>query len=263
MVIKTKTLSLSDTGIVTGILLLLILILFSLLSMPSLSLSTLKHWDRGAMLMLNGDEGAWMDQFWYAFSSFKTWIIAMAFIGITVWRTCTGTLRQKLLFLLCFLLLFVVLDQLSSGVIKPWVARLRPSHDPIISPLLHYVNGYHGGRYGFVSGHATNITGLVTWLCLIYKYKTARLCFILFGLALCFSRIYLGVHYPGDILCGALLGFTIARIAFYLLSPYFQFDPTYKPYTLLAVIAGTIICILVYTGLQIGPAGNAFLQALH
>jgi len=139
MTIKTKALSLPDASIIAGIVL-LISFLIIIISMPSLTIGTLKHWDREAMLMLNGSQGAWMDQFWYAFSSFKTWIVAMVFIAITIWNTCKGTTRQKLLFMLCFVLLFVMLDQISSSLIKPWVARLRPSHAPVIGPLLHYVS---------------------------------------------------------------------------------------------------------------------------
>lgn len=262
MTIKTKALSLPDASIIAGIVLLLSFLII-IISMPSLTINTLKHWDREAMLTLNGSQGRWMDQFWYAFSSFKTWIVAMIFIIVTIWNTCKGTTRQKLIFILCFILLFVVLDQTSSSLIKPWIARPRPSHDPLIGPLLHYVNGYHGGRYGFVSGHATNITGLVTWLCLIYRQPKARLCFILFGIALCFSRIYLGVHYPGDIICGALLGFIIARIAFRIVSNYFQFDHSHKPYTLLAVIGGTIVCLFVYAGIQALSPFSGLLQILH
>lgn len=126
MTIKTKALSLPDASIIAGIVLLLAFLII-IISMPSLTIGTLKHWDREAMLMLNDSQGAWMDQFWYAFSSFKTWIVAMIFIAITIWNTCKGTTRQKLLFMLCFVLLFVMLDQISSSLIKPWVARLRPS----------------------------------------------------------------------------------------------------------------------------------------
>ena len=127
MTIKTKVLSLPNASIIAGIVVMLAFLII-IISMPSLTIGTLKHWDREAMLMLNGSQGAWMDQFWYAFSSFKTWIVAMVFIAITIWNTCKGTTRQKLLFMLCFVLLFVMLDQISSSLIKPWVARLRPNN---------------------------------------------------------------------------------------------------------------------------------------
>ncbi|MGI6231740.1 MAG: phosphatase PAP2 family protein [Prevotella sp.] len=227
--------------------LLLIIGIYSVTIMPWLSLNQLIRIDRTLMLGLNNDEGQWMDQFWYAYSSFDAWTVAMAVIALTLWRKCKGCCRQRLLFLLTVVLLFVLLDQLSSGLIKPLAGRLRPSHDPVIAPLLHYVNGYHGGRYGFVSGHATNIAGLATWLCLLFRDRLSRTVFILFAAALCYSRIYLGVHYPGDILCGALLGFTLSYAIFRIVSRYFSFQTNRRPRLLLYTIGLTVVVLFVYS----------------
>lgn len=203
--------------------------------------------DNQLLLACNYDGGFVIDQFWFAFSSFRTWIPLMIVLGLELFLACDGSWRKRLLFLVCLVLMLTLLDQLSSGVIKHFVARPRPSHDPAICGLLHYVNGYHGGRYGFVSGHATNIAGLATWLCLIFRRPLTRLAFGVFAVMLCYSRMYLGVHYPSDILCGALLGFTIAYLLFRLMRRWFTFSTDGRTPLLNTTMVITVIVIMAHS----------------
>ena len=103
-------------------------------------------------------------------------------------------------------------DQLTSTILKPWIERLRPSHDPELSSLLHLLtnadgNVYRGGKFGFPSSHATNSFGVATLIFLLLRRHT-RWVWIAFTVAIIISytRLYAGVHYPSDVLAGALIG---------------------------------------------------------
>lgn len=174
--------------------------------------------DRTLMVELNFTGSAQTDRFFYAFSHLNSWLPMAALAVTSVAVRSRRHLVPLLVFIVSLALLLTLTDQISSSVIKPLAGRLRPSHDPAIAGLLHYVNQYRGGMYGFVSSHATYITALVTWLCFFYRDRLIRASLIVFGVVMCYSRIYLGVHYPGDIICGALLGFTIAYFSYYWLS---------------------------------------------
>lgn len=186
------------------------------------------------------------DEFFYRYSAFGTWVPTMLVLGFCFYHATEGSAKQRVPYLLVMVLLFVILDQLSSSVIKPWVCRLRPSHDPQIDHLLEYVNNYRGGRYGFVSGHATNGAGLTTWLWLHYHNRWLRAVTLLHFILLAFSRIYLGVHFLGDVMGGIFLGVTVTLVYYHLVKRWFSFDKTQNPIPLHSMVAATWMGLLFW-----------------
>ena len=188
----------------------------------------LNTWDHELMLLMNGDGGVFWDQLWYIYSGKFTWIPLYALLLWLMYRYCKKNTtialwRHLAICVFCTVLLIVISDQLASGLIKPLVCRPRPSHEPGLMDMLHYVNDYHGGMYGFVSSHASNSLATALWLGWLlfdrkeqhsgiitpkYKYaRTFQILLIVWALLNCYSRIYLGVHYPGDILGGLIIGY--------------------------------------------------------
>jgi len=106
-------------------------------------------------------------------------------------------------------------DQITSGFMKPFFARLRPSHEPSLEGMIHLVNEYKGGLYGFASSHAANTFAIAFLIWRVFKdgSKWAALIF-LWAFVMSYTRIYLGVHYPGDIFFGALVGILSGWIGF-------------------------------------------------
>lgn len=174
----------------------------------------LDHADRQLMLVMNFTGSHAMDNFWYKYSQRVIWLPLIIAVVATIITLHPGSWREKVVFVIAVAAIILVTDQLASGIIKPLAGRLRPSHTPALAPLLHYVNGYHGGLYGFVSNHAAVNVGIATMLCTIFHDRFTRFTLVLYAALMCYSRIYLGVHYPGDVLCGALLGWAIVYMAF-------------------------------------------------
>ena len=108
-------------------------------------------------------------------------------------------------------------DQFTSGLMKPFFERLRPSHEPALEGMVHMVSGYSGGKYGFASSHAANTFGIAMFLSCLLKVEKPWINWLFLWAALVsYTRIYLGVHYPGDIIVGALIGVAFGWLVFKL-----------------------------------------------
>ena len=159
--------------------------------------------DTEALLAVNGWHDVFQDAFWWMVSSkLSSLLLVLAFI----WVLMRQNRRHALLVLAMLALAFVLADQVSSGLIKHLVERLRPTHDPSLENAVHVINGYRGGLYGFVSSHAANSFAAATLLAFVMRHKAVTFSLFTWALLQCYSRVYLGVHYPGDILGGVIVG---------------------------------------------------------
>ncbi|RAU83490.1 phosphatase PAP2 family protein [Pontibacter arcticus] len=133
--------------------------------------------------------------------------------------------RQSLAMLLLAVAAVGAADYIASGIFKPYFARLRPCHNPDLAQVVNIVEGC-GGKFGFLSSHASTGFALAVFFSLILsgKYKYFKAVLILWAFVVSYSRIYLGVHYPGDLLGGALVGALCAYLCsllyFYVVRKY-------------------------------------------
>ncbi|MCD6180285.1 MAG: phosphatase PAP2 family protein [Bacteroidales bacterium] len=170
-------------------------------------LDFLTELDKQVFLVLNSFHNGFFDFLMWWFSNKLIWIPFYIFLLYLLIKKYGW---ESIVVLLSLALLIVLSDQIS-GFIKDAVARYRPSHNPDIQEQVHVLNNYLGGNYGFVSSHAANSFALAYFLVKFLKANTV-FTFLLFSWAIVvsYSRIYLGVHYPGDIIGGAILGVVLA-----------------------------------------------------
>lgn len=172
-------------------------------------LEVLDKFDKKLLLFLNSFHYPVMDEIMWWISETFTWLpFYILLVALVIYHYRWRALPLILL----IAVLITMSDFIASGILKPLVQRLRPSHDPEIKDLLHIVNGYRGGSYGFVSSHACNVFALAFYFYFTVNGKIPWLKYIMFPWAVIvsYSRIYLGVHYPGDIIVPFILSFPIA-----------------------------------------------------
>ena len=183
-------------------------------------LERLIHIDTEILLAINGWHAPWADTLMWIISAKETWIpLYLLLIGLLVWRyrkPAMTSVKWLQRVPACVVMIVVIglavgaADFIASGILKDLVARPRPTRVPELEGVLHLVNGYRSGRYGFVSSHAANTMACALLFSLIWRNKIATYGLMLWVAANCYSRMYLGVHYPTDILGGLIVGALVA-----------------------------------------------------
>lgn len=166
----------------------------------------LKNIDYAVFQWINSINSPFFDEFFFYVSGKFIWVpfyLLLLFLIIVDYR-------RKSLIIIAFIPILVLLtDQISVQCFKDVFHRLRPCHDPVLEGLVHTVRDKCGGSYGFVSSHAANTFGLAVFLIPFFSEKRKYMIWILlipFAGLISYSRVYLGVHFPGDVLVGGLLG---------------------------------------------------------
>ncbi len=168
-------------------------------------MATLITLDQELFLLINGAHSPFLDFIMYWFSDKWIWTPAYAILLFLIVREFKG---YTWMVLLGVVLLIVLTDQISVRLFKDVFMRFRPCHDPELEGMVRTLYGQCGGKYGFISSHAANTFGLAVFTGLILRrpFKWLLPLMLFWALLVSYSRIYLGVHYPGDILGGALVG---------------------------------------------------------
>lgn len=211
-------------------------------------LQLLNQWDTDLLLAINGWHNGYWDTFMYAFSGKWVWVPMYAALVYVLARNLPW--RTTLWCLVGVALCITFADQVGASLSRPWAERLRPANpENPISDLVHIVNGYRGGRYGFPSCHAANTFGLAFYLMLVVRRKALTGLLVAWALVTCYSRAYLGVHYPGDLLAGALLGLAGAALCYTLfrLVARYERPRCFRQLWVPALVCGlTVAAMLVY-----------------
>lgn len=172
-------------------------------------LEWLKELDRELLLYLNSFHTPFLDPVMFWITKTLFWLplyLFLLFITIKYFK------KDWWIIIIGIAFAILLTDRITSGFMKPYFERLRPSREPSLQGLVHLVKDaagkiYTGGKYGFASSHAANTfaTAMFFWLVFRHRYRWMWVLFV-WAMVMTYTRIYLGAHYPGDILVGLLIG---------------------------------------------------------
>ena len=170
--------------------------------------------DTRLTLFLNGSDSEMLDAIAVTATKTSTWIPLGILLLYVLMRMKDW--KNALLVILCVGIAITLADQMASGIFKPLVARLRPSHNPELQGVIDIVGDYRGGRYGFFSSHAANTCAVAVFLSLLFRKRVFTVAICSWAMVNSWTRLYLGVHYVGDIMVGVIWGAFVGWMVFRL-----------------------------------------------
>ena len=185
-------------------------------------MQTLIEIDRSILDFFNGSDSLFVDNLAVILTSGLTWIpLYLSLLYIVIKNN--ETMKQIMLVVGCVCLCMLISDGVVDYIVKPMVGRLRPSHDPVIKYSIDIVNGIRDTKYGFFSAHASNTFCIAVFFSLLVRNAKFVVAMIAWSLLNCWTRMYLGVHYPSDIFVGLLWGGFVGAFVYYIyIKSYFR-----------------------------------------
>jgi len=173
-------------------------------------LEVLKNIDLSLFLFLNGLHTSWLDPLMYWGTKSVIWLPLYLYLFYLI----IEKYRWNTLWIVLFAALMITASDQLSVLVKEYFQRPRPTHEPGITGI-HTVYGYTGGAFGFYSSHASNTMAVAIFVIILLRGTAAWFSWMMIGWAclMSYTRIYLGVHYPGDILTGMVAGAILGWIA--------------------------------------------------
>lgn len=171
--------------------------------------------DARLLLIVNGAHSPFFDSVMWCISGRWIWVPFYAVLAYLLFRRMSW--KRASICLVTIGLIILAVDQTCATLIRPEIGRLRPANlNNPLSSFVHIVNGYRGGRYGFPSCHAANTFALAVFMSLVIRHKWFTVMMFSWAFIVSYSRMYLGVHYFGDLFCGATIGSLFAVLFYYL-----------------------------------------------
>ncbi|MBP3211858.1 MAG: phosphatase PAP2 family protein [Prevotella sp.] len=179
-----------------------------------MDIATFETLDRQLLEFFNGSNSVFLDSVAITFTSGLTWIpLYVALLYLVIKNS--ENMAQFGLIVASVLLCMLLSDGVAEYLVKPYVGRLRPSADPAVKYLIDVVGNYRESTtFSFPSAHAANTAAVAVFFSLLVRNKSLSVMLLLWSVLNCWTRLYLGVHYPGDILVGFLWGILSAVVSY-------------------------------------------------
>lgn len=225
-----------------------------------MTLESIIEFDQQLLLWFNGSDSLFLDRMSDMLTWGFTWTPLFLALFFLVVKN-NETMPQIVLVTCCAGLCILLADGMADGIVKPLVARPRPAMDPYLKYLVDVVDGHRGSGFSFFSAHAANTMSLAVFFSMLVRNRLFTVVMVLWSLLNCWTRLYLGLHYPVDIVCGLLWGIVSGLISYmvyhkfyYKISPKINYISSHYTSTgysmadidmVVVVVAGTLAIVTV------------------